>query len=157
MTTDTSEKGLETLIVRSLIEDAGYVAGGSKDFDTEHAVDLTKLVEFLNTTQPDIAEALGLSGDGPQRLKLLHRLQGEIARRGVIDVLRNGVKHGPLSIELFYGTPSPGTPKSQELFAANIFSVTRQLHYSRDATKLSLDMAVLSMACRSPRLNSRTA
>jgi type I restriction enzyme R subunit len=142
MTTDTSEEGLETLIVRSLIEDAGYAAGDSRDFDTEHAVDLTKLVEFLNTTQPDIAEALGLNEDGPQRLKFLHRLQGEIARRGVIDVLRNGVKHGPLSIELFYGTPSPGNLKSQELFAANIFSVTRQLHYSKDATKLSLDMAV---------------
>jgi len=142
MTTDTSEKGLETLIVRSLIEDAGYVAGESKDFDTEHVVDLTKLVEFLNSTQPGIAEALGLNEDGPQRLKFLHRLQGEIARRGVIDVLRCGVKHGPLSIELFYVTPSPGNPKSQELFAANIFSVTRQLHYSKDATKLSLDMAV---------------
>ncbi|WP_457648368.1 type I restriction endonuclease subunit R [Profundibacter sp.] len=141
MTTDTSEKGLETLIVRSLIEEAGYVAGNSKDFDTDHSVDLVKLVEFLSTTQPDIAEALGLNEDGPQRLKFLHRLQGEIARRGVIDVLRNGVKHGPLSIELFYGTPSPGNLKSQELFAANIFSVTRQLHYSRDATKLSLDMA----------------
>ncbi len=142
MTTDTSEKGLETLIVRSLIKDAGYVAGDSKDFDTEHAVDLVKLVDFLNTTQPDIAEALGLNEDGPQRLKFLHRLQGEIARRGVIDVLRNGVKHGPLSIEMFFGTPSAGNLKSQELFAANIFSVTRQLHYSRDATKLSLDMAV---------------
>ena len=142
MTTDTSEKGLESLIVRLLVDEAGYVAGDSKDFDTEHAVDLTKLVEFLKSTQPDTAEAMGLCEDGAKRLKFLHRLQGDIAKRGVIDVLRNGVKHGPLSIELFYGTPSTGNIKSQELFAANIFGVTRQFHYSKDATKLSLDMAI---------------
>lgn len=137
--TDTSEKGLETLIVRSLIDEAGYVAGDPKDFDRDHAVDTAKLFAFLNATQPKAVEALGIGEDGPRRLQFLHRLQGEIAKRGVVDVLRNGVKHGPSSVELFYGTPTPGNAKAEALFAANIFSVTRQLHYSKDATKLSLD------------------
>jgi type I restriction enzyme R subunit len=137
--TDTSEKGLEILIVRSLIDEAGYVAGESKDFDRDHAVDTAKLFVFLNATQPKVVDALGIGDDGPKRLQFLHRLQGEIARRGVIDVLRNGVKHGPGSVELFYGTPTPGNAKAEALFAANVFSVTRQLHYSKDATKLSLD------------------
>jgi len=57
-------------------------------------------------------------------------------------VLRKGLKHGPSSVELFYGTPTPGNTKAEELFTANIFSVTRQLHYSKDETKLSLDAAV---------------
>lgn len=140
--TDTSEKGLEALIVRSLIDEAGYVKGESKDFDREHAVDLMKLFDFLNTTQPETVEALGIREGGPKRLQFLHRLQGEMAKRGVIDVLRNGVKHGPSSVELFYGTPTPGNTKAEALFAANIFSVTRQLHYSKDATKLSLDVAI---------------
>ena len=141
-TTDTSEKGLEALIVRSLIDEAGYGAGHSKDFDRDHAVDLAKLFDFLNTTQPEAVEALDIGEDGPKRLQFLHRLQGEIAKRGVIDVLRNGVKHGPGSVELFFGTPTPGNAKAEELFAANIFSVTRQLHYSKDAAKLSLDAAL---------------
>jgi type I restriction enzyme R subunit len=140
--TDTSEKGLEALIVRSLIEEAEYAAGDSKDYDRDHAVDLAKLVAFLNATQPDIAEALGIGLDGPKRTQFLHRLQGEIAKRGVIDVLRKGIKHGPASVELFYGTPTPGNAKAEELFAANIFSVTRQLRYSKDDTKLSLDVAL---------------
>lgn len=140
--TDTSEKGLETLIVRSLIDEAGYIAGESKDFDRDHAVDTSKLFVFLNATQPKVVEALGIGDDGPKRLQFLHRLQGEIAKRGVIDVLRNGVKHGPGSVELFYGTPTPGNAKAEALFAANVFSVTRQLHYSKDATKLSLDAAL---------------
>ena len=87
-------------------------------------------------------EALGIGDDGPNRWKFLHRLQGEIAKRGVIDVLRNGVQHGPGSVELFFGTPTPGNVKAEELFAANIFNVTRQLHYSKGETKLSLDAAV---------------
>jgi len=140
--TDTSEKGLETLIVRSLIDEAGYLTGDPKDFDRDHAVDTSKLFAFLNATQPKVVEALGIGEDGPKRLQFLHRLQGEIAKRGVIDVLRNGVKHGPGSVELFYGTPTPGNAQAEALFAANIFSVTRQLHYSKDATKLSLDAAL---------------
>ena len=143
MVTDTSEKGLETLIVESLVNNCGYQQGTNEDYDRDHAVDLTRLFGFLNETQPEVVETLGLATDGPNRTKFLHRLQGEIAKRGAIDVLRNGVKHGPVSsIELFYGKPSKGNKKAQKLYKANIFSVTRQLRYSKDETRLSLDMAI---------------
>ena len=79
------------------------------------------------------SRALHLEDDGPgRRRKLLARLQGEISKRGVIDVLRKGVKDGPHHVELFYGTPSPGNPVAAERYAQNRFSVTRQLRYSRD-------------------------
>ena len=91
--TDTSEKGLESIIVASLVEEAGYVQGDPQDFDREHAVDLAKLLQFLAATQPDTYEALGIDEEGPKRTQFLHRLQGEIAKRGVVDVLRGGIKH----------------------------------------------------------------
>jgi len=141
-TTDTSEKGLESIIVAALVEDAGYVQGDPQDYDREHAVDLARLLQFLATTQSDTYEALGIDEDGPKRTQFLHRLQGEIAKRGVVDVLRAGIKHGPAHVDLFYGTPTPGNVKAAERFAASIFSVTRQLRYSRNETALSLDMAV---------------
>lgn len=140
--TDTSEKGLESIIVASLVDEAGYVQGDPQDYDREHAVDLAKLLQFLAATQPDTYEALGIDEEGPKRTQLLHRLQGEIAKRGVVDVLRGGIKHGPAHVDLFYGTPTPGNVKAAERFAANIFSVTRQLRYSRNETALSLDMSV---------------
>lgn len=140
--TDTSEKGLESIIVASLVEEAGYVQGDPQDYDREHAVDLAKLLQFLAATQPDTYEALGIEAEGPKRTQFLHRLQGEIAKRGVVDVLRGGIKHGPAHVDLFSGTPTPGNVKAAERFAANIFSVTRQLRYSRNETALSLDMAV---------------
>ncbi|WP_240761644.1 type I restriction endonuclease [Nitrosococcus wardiae] len=140
--TDTSEKGLESIIVTSLVEESGYVLGDSKDYGREHAVDLAKLLQFLSATQPDTLETLGIDQEGPKRTQFLHRLQGEIAKRGVIDVLRGGIKHGPAHMDFFYGTPTPGNVKAAERFTANIFSVTRQLRYSRNETALSLDLAV---------------
>ncbi len=142
MPTDISEKGLETLIVSSLIEDAAYVAGDPKDFDREHAVDTVKLMAFLSATQPEVVERLGIGVEGPNRDKFLNRLQGEIAKRGIIEVLRKGVNHLSCTVQLFYGTPSPGNAKALQQYAANIFSVTRQLRYSKDDTQLALDLGI---------------
>jgi len=140
--TDTSEKGLESLIVEYLVKRGGYEQGSPEDYDREHAVDLVKLMQFLEDAQPDAIENLGIDEDGPKRTQFLHRLQGEIAKRGVVDVLRSGIRHGPAHVDLFYGTPTPGNVKATERFATNIFSVTRQLRYSRNETALSLDLAV---------------
>ncbi|MCC6380611.1 MAG: type I restriction endonuclease subunit R, partial [Burkholderiales bacterium] len=60
----------------------------------------------------------------------------------IIDVLRKGVKHGAHHVDLFYGTPSPGNTKAAERYAANRFSVSRQLKYSRDETQRALDIAL---------------
>lgn len=163
MKTDTSERGLERLICRALtggpcdpettqsgmVRESGTPYGGNgwtcgspEDFDREYCVDLAQLRAFLQATQPDQAEALNLDAPGPTRQKFLARLQGEISKRGVIDVLRRGVKHGPHQIDLFYGTPSPGNPKARERYEQNRFSVTRQLRYSRDETQLALDLCL---------------
>ena len=141
MNTDTSEKGLESLIVADMTA-SGWIAGNTTDYDREFAVDLAHLRVFLEATQPKLIEAFDLDDASPIRQKFLARLQGEITRRGVIDVLRRGIKHGPLDVNLFYGTPSPGNPKAAEQFAANRFSVARQLRYSRDETQLALDLAL---------------
>src|SRR5665811_2124563 len=165
MTTDTSERGLERLICTALTGSpcdpdgadagaadavheqpaaygAGWICGNPKDYDREYCVDLAQLAAFLRETQPDAAEALGLEEDGATRRKFLARLQGEVSKRGTIDVLRHGIKHGPHHLNLFYGTPAPGNVKAQELYGQNRFSVTRPLRYSRDETQLALDLAL---------------
>ena len=96
MSTDTTERGLENLICRTLsghpcepspsgtvAEPAagyggvGWRCGNPHDYDREHCVDLAQLATFLRATQPETAEALRLSEDGPTRRKFLARLQGE--------------------------------------------------------------------------------
>ncbi len=161
MTTDTSERGLERLICTALTGApcdpgvpanrvqqrpatyaAGWICGAPEEYDREYCVDLAQLATFLRETQPEVCEALDLGTDGPTRRNFLARLQGETAKRGTIDVLRHGLKHGPHHIDLFYGTPSPGNTKAAERFAANRFSVTRQLRYSRDETQRALDLGL---------------
>jgi len=139
--TDTSEKGLETLIFSSMTG-FGWIAGDTKDYDRDYAVDLVQLTAFLQQTQEAVASELQLGSDNPERRKLLARLQAEITSRGVIDVLRHGVKHGKHELTLFYGMPSPGNEKAAALFAANRFSVSRQLRYSRDETRRALDLCL---------------
>lgn len=100
------------------------------------------LTAFLQETQPRIAEAYQIHSDNPTRSKLLSRIQREIETRGVIDVLRKGVKEGPNEITLFYGTPSDQNEKAREQFLQNRFSVTRQLKYSNNEQQRALDMGI---------------
>ena len=161
MTTDTSERGLERLICTALAGypcdppkearpaeaptgygGAGWSGGNTYDYDREFCVDLVQLAAFLDVTQPDVAQSLALYDDGPTRRKFLARLQGEITKRGTIEVLRHGVSHGAHDLDLFYGTPSVGNPQAQQRFAQNRFTVVRQLRYSRDETQRALDIAL---------------
>src|SRR5712671_4862723 len=110
----------------------GWLLGDSHHYDRDYCVDLVQLRGFVMATQDDLLDALSLDADGPTRRSFLARLQGEITKRGTIDVLRNGIKHGAHQVDLFYATPSPDNEKAVELFARNRFSVTRQLRYSKD-------------------------
>lgn len=103
MTSDTSEHGLESLIVKHMTS-SGWVAGQPSDYDRAYAVDLVQLSAFIKATQEPFLEAFELNSDNPTRRKFLARLQGEITKRGTIDVLRHGIKHGPYHVGLFYGT-----------------------------------------------------
>lgn len=165
MTTDTSEKGLETLIMRHMTGadglavvpnrvaerpppygGTGYTAGSPQDYDRAHALDVPQLFAFLRATQPEAFKKLALADANDakdiNRLKFLARLSAEIGKRGVIDVLRKGVAHGPVHFDLFYGTPSPGNAKAEKAHAENRFSITRQLAYSMDETRRALDLCL---------------
>ncbi len=161
---DISEKGLENIIVTAMtgrpwpIEafsefsnsdeilnnygGTGWMNGDSKDYDRDWCVDLKQLKAFLYATQPKIAQSFDLENDSPTRRAFLSRLFSEINKKGVIDIIRNGLKHGAHDIVLFYGTPSPGNEKAIELNKKNIFSVTRQLKYSKDETMRALDLCI---------------
>lgn len=140
-TTDTSERGLETIVVNSLCDEAHYQVGQAGDYDRALGLDLAKLWAFLFDTQRATADLLRLEVPA-ERQKFLERLRGEITRRGVVDVLRQGIKHGAASdIRLYYGTPTVGNAEAAGRHGQNVFSVTRQLFYSTQNSK-SVDVAV---------------
>lgn len=164
--TDISEKGLETLIMRHMSgvdglelpdsggvaegganpEGHGWIAGSPKDYDRASALDVAQLFAFLMETQLPEFNKLGMANykdtKNITRLKFLERISSEIRSRGVIDVLRKGIRHGDCTFDLFYGSPTPGNVKSAELFKKNRFSMTRQLRYSLDETQRALDLCL---------------
>lgn len=140
--TNTRENGFETLIVNWLVEHNGYEEGNNTDYNKEYAIDETRLFRFLQDTQPAQMGKLGVFQSEQKRWQFLNRLQGELAKRGIIDVLRNGIKVYPVDLIMFYLTPTENNVKAGKMFERNIFSVTRQLRYSQDAGKLALDLCL---------------
>lgn len=125
-TTDTTEKGLETLIMRHMTgEDglategsftventpdgiaaakaggSGWHAGQPSAYDRAHCIDVAQLFAFLRATQPETLAKLNIGNYGDAkditRQKFLARISSEIGKRGVIDVLRRGISDGPLA------------------------------------------------------------
>lgn len=140
--TDKTEKGFETLIVNWLVDQNGYQQGTNEDYNKEYAIDETRLFRFLNDTQPKEMAKLGVNQSDQKKRQFLNRLSGEITQRGIIDVLRNGIKAYPADLILFYFTPTENNEQAKRLFDKNIFSVTRQLRYAIDASKLALDLCL---------------
>ena len=140
--TNTKESGLEALIVKWLVDHNDYEEGTNANYNKEYAIDETRLFRFLQDTQPDQMDKLGVFKSEQKKRQFLNRLQGELAKRGIIDVLRNGIKVYPVDLIMFYLTPTENNVKAREMFEKNIFSITRQLRYSQDAGKLALDMCL---------------
>ena len=142
MPTNTAESGLEDIIIKWLVEQNDYEQGSNDEYNRDYAVDEARLFRFLEDTQPGQMARLNIYRNDLERVKFLDRLRGEIAKRGVIDVLRKGFKYYPANLIMFCMTPSEKNPTAKELFNKNIFSVTRQLAYSRDNTQLALDFVI---------------
>jgi type I restriction enzyme R subunit len=136
--TDTSEKGFQKLIVKHLTETHKFRVSASNDFDKEFCIDPKQLFEFIKTTQPESFEMIQSKGERA----FLSQFENRIKDRGVIEVLRKGVKHYDKTIDLFYRQPSSTlNPKDTERFRANIFSVIEELKYS-EKTENRLDVTI---------------
>ena len=88
----------------------------------------TEILQFIRDTQSKTYQKLERQyrQDTPQ--KLLDRISQQIEQRGVLDVLRNGVKDRGCNFKLTYFLPSSGmNPTHQKLYSQNRFSLIRQL------------------------------
>ncbi len=144
MPADYKEIAFEAAIEESLLTHGGFLKGDPDAFDRELALDRGELFAFLRGSQPKTwAKLEGLLG--PQtEATVLDNLLGALAARGSLDVLRHGFKCYGKQLHLAYFAPAHGmNPETQELYAANRLTVTRQVKYS-PASESSIDL-VLSL------------
>ena len=121
----------------------GYHKRRPEDYDRGLCLLPTDVVDFLLATQPQEWEKLKQHHGADIKSRFLGRLSREIARRGALDVLRNGVKDSGCKFRLAYFRPASGLNEElQRLHAANLFAVVRQLRFS-EKDEQSLDLVLL--------------
>lgn len=103
---DTSETGLEKLIVDWLRDKNGYEQATPHDYNKDFALVDTWVERFVVATQPDKVEQSMCFASPSERLKFFTRLANEITKRGVVDVLRKGYKFNGSTFDLYYPLPS---------------------------------------------------
>ncbi len=119
---------------------AGYLRGKSTDFNAEFAIDEPKFWQFLESTQSSELEKLHYKADWKRQV--LERLHRKLKKDGILAVLKKGLDVDNAHLKLFYRLPyNELNAEVAARFESNVFSVTRQLYFSRTDHK-SVDMVV---------------
>lgn len=126
------EKNLEESIEDYLVS-IGYEQGISHEFDLQHCLLKDDLFRFLEATQNELIEEFkGTRGAGYKKA-FLDLVDSHIKKRGLIDVLRNGITDIMMNgkFEFVYFKPNSNLNKTAiDKYNENIFKITRQFKYS---------------------------
>jgi type I restriction enzyme, R subunit len=138
------ESALEEHIESHLLGN-GWHEGDPSSYSRALGLDTAELLTFLGASQPQKwAKLVALHG-GPDlaQSKFERRLADELTARGVIDVLRKGVKDLGEHFDMAYFAPAHDlTPELRGLYDANRLSVTRQVHHSESNPAASVDLVL---------------
>ena len=136
-TEENFEEHIEAHLNRS-----GYQSRQSAIYNKSLCLIPNETLQFIQDTQLKEYQKLERQYGAETPSKLRDRVSKQIERRGVLDVLRNGVKDRGCSFDLTYFQPSSGmNPDHQRLYDKNQFSLIRQLRYSQGSEQ-SLDMVL---------------
>ena len=132
---DTSETGLEKIIVGWLVKENGYEQETPHAYNKDFAL-VDKWVErFVMVTQPEKVKPSMCFASPSERLKFFTRLSNEITKRGVTDVLRKGYKFNGSTFDLYYPLLSELNPSAKVAYEHNIFGVILVLSVPLSSTR----------------------
>ena len=137
---DTSERNCEEAIEEGLV--SNYRRRKPEDYDRTRCLDQGAPFDFIYATQPEEWERLKKQHGAEVKERFLAPLTKEVAKRGTLEVLRQGIKDSGCTFQLAYFQPVSGLNEAlQKLYEANQFTIIRQLQY-KEKTQHSLDMAL---------------
>lgn len=138
-----TETTFETLIVEHLVEHGGYTLGSPDDYDLDRALMPDDLFGFIAQTQPKVWGRLEeLHGDKLNDV-FLSAWTKAVKQRGVLDVLRHGLKfYGKLVKVAVFAPAHWLNPDVQAQYDANRLVVVRQLRFDPAAPGLEIDLAL---------------
>jgi len=157
MVSKTSEIALEQAIQKNLTghtteELAGlsapvgggtYRIGQPGDFNAQFALDTVMFWQFLETTQAKELAKLQSRNPSDWQAKILERFDRIIKKNGLLHLLKKGLDVDDAHLTLMYPAPlASSATRVHENFSANIWSITRQVHYSQTNPLEEIDMVL---------------
>lgn len=155
------ERKFQSLIKEYLIDNNGYIEGFNKDYNKDIAMDTKILFDFLESTQPKEIEKLKEVYQEKYKVKIIERLNKEIQRRGIIDVIKNGTKDRGTNLKFaFFKPPSTLNKELIDLYNKNIISVTEELNYNSNDDRIDVviflnGLPIIAIELKKP-LNGQT-
>jgi type I restriction enzyme, R subunit len=138
------EKALEDVVVNSLAKSPLYQYRPSEALDPTSLIDVEALGEFIKATQPQEWSKLARQFAGNEYETLASQVSALLAKRGTLEVLRNGVSFSGINLQLAFFRPSgEGNPEHQARYERNLFGVMRQVHFSSKTPDQSVDVVLL--------------
>lgn len=135
-------------IVASMLEN-GWLQGNPHEYRADLGLDMGELLTFIGATQqPDwdnLVSAYGGDQDAAQR-GLAKTVDQQIGEKGLIEVLRSGVKDRGVRMRLAYFKPNLVTSDTDLTeYRANRLTVVRELRYATNPAnaRRALDLVLL--------------
>ena len=120
-----------------------YQLGLAADFNAEYALDTRIFWEFLESTQGKELAKLKARNPADWQRKIRERFDRLVKKHGVLHLLKKGLAVDDAFFVLMYPAPlASSAARVHENFAANIFSVTRQVRYSQANPAEEIDMVL---------------
>ena len=157
MVSNTREVALEQAIQKHLtghtteelagtptpVGDGPYRIGLPGDFNTQFALDTAMFWQFLETTQARELAKLRVRNPSDWQAKILERLDRMIKKHGLLHLLKKGLPVDDAFFSLMYPAPlASSAARVHENFAANIWSITRQVRYSQTNPLEEIDIVL---------------
>ncbi len=121
----------------------GFVSGSPANFDMLYALDTQYFWQFLEQTQADELAKIQKFNPHDWQRKIYERFDRMIRKHGVVHLLKKGLAVDQAHFQLMYPAPlASSSQKIKDRFKQNIFSVTRQLRYSKANPLQEIDMVV---------------
>jgi len=128
--------------IEECLAQSGYTKVHYEQYDRKLCLIPGEVIRFLKDSQPDEWERLESLYGSNVEAKVLSRISSEIAKRGVIDVLRGQVIDRGVYLRMCYFKPKSGlNPDHIQLYKKNRLNVLRQLHYS-EQNENSIDVGL---------------
>ena len=144
MASGTQEKDLEQHI-ENYLTGHGYHALAPQQYDRVLGLVPTEVLAFIAETQPQEYVALQALHGAKTDEQLLQRLAKAVQDKGLLPVLREGMRMSGQKLRFAYFRPASGlNPEHEALYRQNRFGVMRQVRYAtvkKDADK-SVDVVL---------------